>query len=396
MKGYKFFIGLFIALLVLYIIAQYYKPHEFDWTISMEKNSKEPYGSSVLFDQLQYLFPGKDIQTQQIPIYNTLHEKEFSGSTYLLLEPAIELGKTDINELLNFIKNGNTAFIAATSFGKEFSDSLGIEASTDIDLLPDDSAGVNFTNPKLKSKKNFYFNHSTFADYIQKMPGGDSAIVLGVNMKNKPDFIQLNMGKGKIFLHISPICFTNYFMLKEDNATYTSTALSYADKDSGNIFWDEYYKSGREGATTPLRFFLSNEFLKWALWLSIIALLVYVFIEIKRKQRIIPVLDPLRNTTLDFVQTVATVYLSKNDHTSIAKKKVANWLEFIRKKYYIPTQIIDEDFVTRLSKKSGIGQELIHAICFTALKTENNPTISQEELVHLSNNIDDFYNYAQK
>lgn len=396
MKGYKFFIGLFISLIVLYIVAQYYKPHEFDWTISMEKNSKEPYGSSILFNQLDYLFPGKEIQTQQIPIYNTLHEKDFTNTTYLLLEPAIDLGKTDINELLDFIKNGNTAFIAATSFGKELSDSLHIAESSDIDLLPDDSSAVNFTNPALKNSKNFYFDHSTFANYFEKLPAGDSAIVLGVNMKNKPDFIQLNIGEGKIFLHISPICFTNYFMLKENNAKYTSTALSYLDKNAGTILWDEYYKSGREGASTPLRFFLSNEFLKWALWLSIIALLIYVFIEIKRKQRIIPVLDPLRNTTLDFVQTVATVYLSKKDHTAIAKKKVAYWLEFIRKKYFLPTQVIDEDFVNRLSKKSGIDQPLIHAICNTALMTENNSTISQEELILLSNNIDDFYNYSKK
>ncbi len=396
MKGYKFFIGLFICLIVLYVVAQYYKPHEFDWTISLEKNSKEPYGSSILFSQLDYIFPGKDIQTQQIPIYNTLHEKDFTNTTYLLLEPAIELGKTDINELLNFIKNGNTAFIAATSFGKELPDSLHIEESSDIDIFVNDSSGVNFTNPALKNSKNFYFNHSTFANYFKKIPGGDSAIILGVNMKNKPDFIQLNIGKGKIFLHISPICFTNYFMLKENNAKYTSTALSYLDKNAGTIFWDEYYKSGREGASTPLRFFLSNEFLKWALWLSIIALLVYVFIEIKRKQRIIPVLDPLRNTTLDFVQTVASVYLSKNDHTAIAKKKVAYWLEFIRKKYFLPTQKIDEDFMERLNKKSGIDSALIHVICNIALRTENNAVISQEELILLSNNIDDFYNYSKK
>ncbi|MEO7210300.1 MAG: DUF4350 domain-containing protein, partial [Chitinophagaceae bacterium] len=357
---------------------------------------KEPYGSSILFNQLDYIFPGKEIQTQQIPIYNTLHEKDFTNTTYLLLEPAIDLGKTDINELLDFIKNGNTAFITATSFGKELSDSLHITESSDIDLLPDDSSAVNFTNPALKNSKNFYFDHSTFGNCFKKIPAGDSAIVLGVNIKSKPDFIQLNIGKGKIFLHISPICFTNYFMLKENNAKYTSTALSYLDKNAGTILWDEYYKSGREGASTPLRFFLSNEFLKWALWLSIIALLIYVFIEIKRKQRIIPVMDPLRNTTLDFVQTVATVYLSKKDHTAIAKKKVAYWLEFIRKKYFLPTQIIDEDFVNRLSKKSGIDQPLIHAICNTALKAENNTMISQEELILLSNNIDDFYNYSKK
>ncbi len=396
MKGYKIFIGVFIGLMILYIIGQYYKPHEFDWTVSLQKNSEEPYGASVLFDELHFLFSEKNIQTQQIPIYNTLHEKGFSNAAYILLEPALNLKATDIDELLKFVKAGNTAFLAATSFGKQFGDSLHIEEATDFDFLPKDSSGVNFTNPVLKNQHGFYFEHSTFSNYFKKIPSGDSATLLGVNMKNKPDFIQLNIGQGKLFLHISPICFTNYFMLKANNAVYTSTALSYIDKNPDTIFWDEYYKSGREGASTPLRFFLSNEFLKWALWLSIIALLVYVFIEIKRKQRIIPILDPLRNTSLDFVQTVATVYLSKNDHTAIAKMKVAYWLEFIRKKYFLPTQMLDEDFIKRLNKKSAIDEALIRSICNLAEKVENKGSVSQEELIYLSNNIDDFYNYSKK
>lgn len=396
MKGYKIFIGVFIGLIVLYIIGQFYKPHEFDWTVSLQKNSEEPYGSSILFDELHFLFPEKNINTQQIPIYNTLDNKEFSNAAYILLEPELNLKTTDINELLKFVQEGNTAFLSAVSFGKQFADSLHIEVATDFDFMPKDSSGVKFTNPALKNLNGFYFEHSTFSNYFKKIPSGDTANLLGMNMKNKPNFIRLNIGKGKMYLHISPICFTNYFMLKANNAAYTSTALSYIDKNTATIFWDEYYKSGREGASTPFRFFLSNEFLKWALWLSVIALLVYVFIEIKRKQRIIPIMDPLRNTSLDFVQTVSTVYLSKNDHTAIAKKKVQYWLEYIRKKYFLPTQHIDEDFIKRLNKKSAIDEILIRSICKMVIIVESNDTISQDELIHLSNNIDEFYNYSKK
>ncbi|MBS1731171.1 MAG: DUF4350 domain-containing protein [Bacteroidetes bacterium] len=395
MKGYKFFVVIFISLTVIYIIAQYYKPHEFDWTLSLEKKSKEPYGTSILFDQLHHLFPEKEIQLQQTPIYNVLHDQNFTHTGYLLIEPEIDFEKLDIEALLNFVKSGNTVFIAALSFGKAFSDSLHIEESTGMNLFTNDSIGVNFTNPTLRSKKNYYFDHSTVANYFKKIPSGDTARILGVNSMNEPDFIQLNMGSGKIFLHISPICFSNYFMLKRDNAQYTSIALSYLNNDAETILWDEYYKSGREGATTPLRFFLDNEFLKWALWLSIIAMLIYVFVEIKRKQRIIPLLDPLRNTTIDFVQTVAGVYLNKNDHRSIAQKKIAYWLEFIRNKYFLSTQKTDDFFVIKLNKKSGIDKTLIQSITGMILKFENDQSISREELVQLSNQIDEFYNYTK-
>jgi len=180
-------------------------------------------------------------------------------------------------------------------------------------------------------------------------------------------------------------------MLYNNNKDYVARALSYIPSSTATIHCDEYYKSGREGADTPLRFFLSNTFLRWALWLAVAALLIYVFFEMKRRQRIIPVIEPVRNTTLDFVETVSSVYFSQHDNNSIAKKKIQFWLEYIRQRYYIPTQNLDDNFVQQLQRKSGASKELIETIIRNVQRADAQPKITDDLLVQLTGSIDTFY-----
>ena len=111
----------------------------------------------------------------------------------------------------------------------------------------------------------------------------------------------------------------------------------------------------------------------------------------KRRQRIIPVIEPVRNTTLDFVETVSSVYFSQHDNNSIAKKKIQFWLEYIRQRYYIPTQNLDDNFVQQLQRKSGASKELIETIIRNVQRAEAQPKITDDLLVQLTGSIDTFY-----
>ena len=190
-------------------------------------------------------------------------------------------------------------------------------------------------------------------------------------------------------------CFGNYFILYGNNREYVAKALSYISPAITTLHWDEYYKSGREGASTPLRFFLSNNFLKWALWLTVAALLIYVFFEIKRRQRIIPVIEPLRNTTLDFVETVSSVYYSQHDNNSIAKKKTQFWFDHIRQRYYLSTNNTDDSFIQQLQRKSGVPAELIKIIINNIQRAEIQPKVTDDLLLALSSSIDEFYKLSK-
>src|SRR5438874_12723639 len=111
MKGNRTFIFIFVVLLAVYIIAQLNQPKKFDWVPTLRNNDKNPFGTFIPYSELKQLFTMAHIQTHQIPLYNVLHNKFEKNSAYILLEPQFEPGKTDLEELLQYVKNGNTVFL---------------------------------------------------------------------------------------------------------------------------------------------------------------------------------------------------------------------------------------------------------------------------------------------
>ena len=395
-KGNKLFILIFGILLVLYIIVQLNKPREFDWTPTLTAKDTNPFGTFVLQQQLKQLFPASAMQSHRIPVYNVLHNKYEINSAYIILTSAFSPGTTDINEMLDYVRDGNIIMFSAFDAGKQLLDTLGLTIQPFTGLIDRDSTTINFVNPALQTKKNYGFKRSTIDGFFSEIKKKDSSLVLGIRQDSTPNFVKVLYGDGFFLVHAAPLCFSNYFILYKNNKEYTAKALSYIPSDIETIHWDEYYKLGREGASTPLRFFLSNTFLSWALWLTITVLLLYVFFQMKRRQRIIPVIEPVRNTTLDFVDTVSSVYFSQHDNNSIAHKKIIFWQDYIRQRYYLSPQTADENFIQQLHRKSGVQRELIETILNNIKRAEAQPKVTDELLVQLTGSIDEFYQLSKK
>jgi hypothetical protein len=394
LKGYRNFIIVFSLLLILYIVAEVNKPKPIDWRITLSKSDKNPYGGYILYSQLKDVFPNALIQSFRTPVYNQLNNYSGNLSAYILLSNQFDLSNNDFEEMKAYVSRGNSVFVSALNFKKAFVDTLGFKTFSRVSLLKEDSTSVNFVNPALKASSNFIFKKSTIDEYFSKFDTAKTDI-LGVNNDGKPNFIKIDFGAGSFFVHSAPLCFSNYFITYQDNAEYIAKALSYIPKNVKKIYWDEYYKLGPGGATTPLRFFLSNEFMLWALRLAIIGLLIYVLFEIKRRQRVIPVITPLRNTTLDFIKTVSTVYYNQKDNNSIASKKVSYFLEYVRQHFYLQTQQLDENFIQQLSRKSGVEKSNVEYLVHLLSEINTGYAVSDKLLLKLNHQIENFYKQAQ-
>jgi hypothetical protein len=394
-KRNRTFILIFVALLVVYIVAQLNQPKHFDWTPTLRDNDKNPFGTFIPYTELKQIFAKAHVQSHKIPAFNVLHNKYETNSAYIFLESQFEPGKTDIDALLQYVDDGNTVFLSSFYIEKNLLDTLGVKMEPFATLIGKDSTSVNFVNPFLKAKENYTFKRSMIDGYFRELKKKDSTLVLGITQDSLPDFVRVQYGKGYFLLHAAPLCFSNYFMLYKNNHDYIGKALSYISPNVTTLHWDEYYKAGREGPDTPLRFFLSNTFLTWALWLTITAFVVFIFFEMKRRQRIIPIIEPLRNTTLDFIETVSSVYYSQQDNNSIARKKIQFWFDHLRQRYYISTQNTDDTFVQQLVRKSGVSKELIEKILANIRSVEAQAPVTIEQLTELSNSIDQFYQLSK-
>ena len=174
----------------------------------------------------------------------------------------------------------------------------------------------------------------------------------------------------------------------DDKADYAATVLSYLPKQQ--IIWDNNYKSGRKVITSPLRYILQNTALKWAFYISMFGLILFVIFRGKRVQRIIPVINKLENATVEFTRTIGELYYQHGDFTNIIEKKIQYFLEFIRTNYYLETDQLNPSFIDKLAAKSSNTKEKTKTIIdyLVFLNSKTNHTV--QELIELNKKIEHF------
>jgi len=385
MKNLKFIIPVSIVFIVLVVI-KIFTPEPTDWSMSFSKNDKIPFGSFILFDQLNAIFPGQKIESTNLPFYNITSERKIENKNIIIICNRFEPDELDAKVLRKLLENGNDIFIAANGFGIQQIDSLNI--FTNYSFFDGfDSASVNFINPNLKRHKDYRFSKGNYHQYFQSFDTS-KVTLLGTNEIDFATFLNVKIGKGNLYLHSIPNIFTNYNILKSDR-DYISKCFSYLTVR--DVIWDEYYKEVNKYQSTPLRYILSQPSLRWAYFTLILSLLFFVIFKGRRDQRIIPVVKPLANTTIEFVNTVGNLYFKQSNHKNIAEKKITYFMDHIRSKYSIKTSQYSDDLVQQLSDKSLVEKTDIKKLfnLFNLVNTSN--AIRRDTLIELNNLIENFY-----
>lgn len=176
------------------------------------------------------------------------------------------------------------------------------------------------------------------------------------------NFIRIPYGKGSIYVFTSPLLLTNYFMKEKDGLSHAEEILSVLSNE--HIYWDEVPSNDRNSenkanhhAQTTLRYILSNESLRWAWYLLLASVIVYIVFESKRKQRIIPVVEPINNTSIEYVQTTGRLYAQIGNHRKLIQLNMKLFLSTIQQKYGIKPDLENPVSIEWLSVKTGISKE---------------------------------------
>ncbi|GAA4302329.1 DUF4350 domain-containing protein [Compostibacter hankyongensis] len=390
MKGYRNYIVVFVLLLLLYIAAQYYKPVPVDWRVTLSAKDKIPYGSFLVYDNLKTIFPDARVVLQRVPVYNVVNNSTDRHTAYLLIDPELSLTATDEKELLRYVAQGNYVFLAAFTGYGGLADSLHFKRNLAV-LPKQDSVKINFTHPVLKRDSSYTFVRSRIDGYFSELDTSRT-LVLGENHNGAANFVKIPFGQGAFFIHAAPICFSNYFFLFRQNNRYVTDALSCLPADIGKVYWDEYYKQGgTTGSQNPLRFFLTDPWLKWAFRVALMLLVVFLLFETKRRQRIIPVWEPPKNTSLDFVRTIGNVYFNHGDNRGIARKKIGYFDDFLRTAFYLSPALPAETLAPELARRSGLSEDGIRQLLGRIAQVRLAEQVSDAVLLDLNRRLTDFY-----
>jgi len=391
-KDFKIYIIVASVLLIGYLAAKINEPKPIVWTETYSKDDKIPFGTYVLFNNLNSIFPGAAVRTFREPVYNVINDHDINDATYIIINNNVALSAYDIDKMLPFIKNGNDVFIAANRFSDTLENKL--KFSTDSYYFADSVINdrVHFVNNHIGQSKKYKLPRGSFDSYFSPIDTVH-AVSLAQNDSGKTTFVKYTFGKGHLYLNCDPRLFTNYSLLDPNGSLYTATAFSYL-RNSKTIIWDEYYSKGRVGERSLMRVFFSYRSLRWAYFIALVGAIIFVLYERKRRQRIIPVIEPLKNSTVDFVNVVGQVYYEQRQNENIAQKKVIYFLEFLRSQYYLKTDLLNKEFIEKFVQKTGIelsfAQELIAHIHY--IKDQH---VTDNDLIKLNQLIEQFYKQSR-
>jgi hypothetical protein len=344
MRDFKAYITIALLLLVFYIVTQYNKPRPVNWQPTLNYTDKIPFGTYVFYHRLNDVFQGASVVNTNQSIYS-LFSKPQSAGNYIVVANEVKLNKYDFKELIKYIKAGNTVFITGFDWVGAFKDSLKLKSRIEENEY---QTQLTFTNNQLKTGSYYRFDKDISREYFSKFDTA-RATVIGKNYAGNATYLSYKFGKGTLLLCANPKLFSNYSLLTNNGADYAARALAYLPR-SKKVFWDEYQNHGVEENISPMRVFLGNPSLQWAYYLSLFTLVIYVLFEVKRRQRVIPVIEPLKNSTVDFVNIVGRVYYEKRDNANIAYKKILYLLSYLRENYHLKTNKLDSEFVTKPGK----------------------------------------------
>lgn len=389
------------ALVVLIVVLEAISPKPTNWRESFTRYATDPYATGLVYDRLEDLFH-EGVTTVREPIYGTAQERLKLDSTathvnHIFIASSFDADELDVEHLLMMVDRGDNAFIAVDHFCQPLRDTLAFGYSyrwdagdtiKDIhgitDLVKDKVDTLRFTTWPQRGHGAFAFKHGGMDRYFDRLPL-DHAQVLAINANDDVVLWRIRHGAGWIYLCSVPLAFTDYYLLKDEGRGFMETALSFLPDKA--VLWDEYSKVGREGSNSPLRFILADPALKAAYWTVIVLLLLFVLVHAKRRQRAIPEIAPLRNTSRDFAETIGRLYYFKGDHADLASKMAGQFKEEVRRKLHLRRSQWDEETLQDIHARTGISmEELQHATRLMA-HFETTEHASQEQLLQFNKTL---------
>jgi hypothetical protein len=391
-----------VILLLLFGLMYWFNkqmPRQFVWKPTYSTNDHQPFGSYV-FDEMLSASWEKGYSHSYYNINRLLAEDSLQGKNLLVVTQTFDSNKDEIKRFLDYIEKGGQALIMADYFDKNLSDTLGFKNRNYVGLLYE-----IFSPESNKRHEDIYYCASSLRQKKYEIPtlltssyfeitDTLNAVVVAVKQDTLPVMLRFQIGKGNILVGCIPGLFTNYGILDDKNNEYVWTALAYLKGKPlvrTEFFMKKQSLEGHENkSASPLRYLLNNRALRWALFLTLISILVFMIFTAKRKQRAIPVIKDPENRMLKFVRSISILYLRKNNNADIVRKKYIYWADTLKREYALDiiNEPHDSSFFSRFSVKTGFPLDKTRSLFKSLDQITKDSHITDDTMISLINIMD--------
>lgn len=218
-------------------------------------------------------------------------------------------------------------------------------------------------------------------------------------IKKVPAAVSVPYGKGEVIFVSSPLLFTNYGMLEGNTFVYIFRLMSYL-ADLPVYRTEAYVKTDAMlvAEQSPFREFIKRPPLRWALYLALLGVVLFMIFTARRRQRVIPIMSKPANRSLEFIQLIGTLYYQRKDHVDLVRKKFKLFAEELRKTAGVDISDVNTDDreYLLLAEKTGMNSDRLKKVIRQirlVLHSEGN--ISVEEMRSLIDAMDTIVRHAK-
>lgn len=218
-------------------------------------------------------------------------------------------------------------------------------------------------------------------------------------IKKVPTAVSVPYGKGEVIFVSSPLLFTNYGMLEGNTFVYIFRLMSYL-ADLPVYRTEAYVKTDAMlvAEQSPFREFIKRPPLRWALYLALLGVVLFMIFTARRRQRVIPIMSKSANRSLEFIQLIGTLYYQRKDHGDLVRKKFKLFAEELRKTAGVDISDVNTDDreYQLLAEKTGMNcDRLKKVIRQIRLVLHSEGNISVEEMRSLIDAMDTIVRHAK-
>ena len=381
-KRFWFFVAGF---LVFVFLLEWNAPSKFVWEPTFNHYDKQPFGCAV-FDSLMMKSTPAGYEVTRKTIAQL--EREGYGKkphAFLIQTDRFNPSATDIRSLDRLLKAGNKVFIATSDIepdslypdlqisinGQNVFSPMEVKASIANQSIPYDTLVFPRQLPYQEKEYHVYSAMTGNSVAVEGNVTCDTLVKCWVSEEESdstegpwvPRVVKIKRGKGELFVSCDPLLMTNYGIL---DTQINGLIFRLMSQFRGlPIIRTEAYGPETEFETnTPLRFWLQNEPLRWAIYLTLGGLLLFCTFYARRRQRVIPVVEEPANRSLEFVKLIGTLYHQKHINRDLLQKKYSYFGETLRRMTMIDVEDIEsrKENIAQIAIRTGMPEAEVRMI----------------------------------
>ena len=374
MKLNRWFVFGIVAFLVLMFIVELQLPKNFSWMPTFRHVDRQPFGC-YLFDSLLDKTMPKGYSVTDSTLWQLAQSDSTRQRGILVVADELPLQAADVNGLMTLADNGSHVMLVAHSLSPLMEDTLkihdfGYGNSFDLqrfvkynneretiswvsDTLGFQRRDYAFFQPLLTCRIEFV------EDSLEQelRPPLDKQVVRNGNCLSAT----FRQGRGYITYVSLPLLFTNYGVI--DNAHFMLRELSLLEQYPV-VRVEAYCPDYDSVEQSPLRYFISQPPLRWAVDVAMVGALLFLIFGGRRRQRVIPIEKAPENHSLEFIHLVGSLYYHSHERRSLVVRKFTYFAEELRRNGLGDVTDAAEDDVTlpTLARQTGMEEKEIRSL----------------------------------